>query len=200
MQLVEAIIFDIGGVLWRSSGFRMSDKWLARTGLDVETFDQIVFASEWGEQALVGEITEAQQWQNIGRKLNLSPADTQEMMDDSWTGRWDTELLDYIRTLKPHYKLGILSDASHGTRERIQEWVNEALFEVIVISAEEGIRKPQPQIYQSTLDRLGVEASAAIFIDDRVGNVEGARQLGMQAILYTEFAPFLEEFRPYLDG
>ena len=57
-------------------------------------------------------------------------------------------------------------------------------------SAEQRTTKPDPRIYQTTLDQLGVKAESTIFIDDRQKNVEGAQKLGIHAILYEEFPQF----------
>lgn len=198
LKSIDAIIFDIGGVLWRSNGTLLSDKWAARCGLDAESFDRIVFASEWGEQALSGKITSDEKWTNIGSVLKLSEADILEIREDNWAGWWDAELFDYIHTLKPNYQLGIISDASSETREKVKEWVNEDLFDVIVISAEEGICKPNALIYEIALQRLGVEAPASVFIDDRIKNVAGAQRLGMKAIHYQAYIQMRLELDKYL--
>lgn len=195
---IEAIILDIGGVIWLPNDSPISDKWASRCGLDVATFDSIVYGSEWGEQALIGAITRKAIWVNIGDKLNLSGDDLLELEADYWDGKWDTILLDYCRTLKPQYRLGIISDAYEGAREAVHEWVNEYLFEVIVFSAEEKNRKPDPRIYQRALARLNIEASKALFVDDRVKNVEGAKQVGMHALQYTGFSKFLTDLEEYI--
>jgi len=199
LRSVDAVIFDIGGVLWRSNGIPLRDKWAVRCGLDAESFDRIVFASEWGQQALSGQITSAEKWKNIGSLLKLSDNDILELRQDTWSGWWDAELFTYIHTLKPNYKLGIISDASSETREKVKEWVNEDLFEVIVISAEERVCKPNPLIYQIALQKLAVEAPAAVFIDDRVKNVGAAQSLGMKAIHYQEYAQMRLELEKYLE-
>jgi HAD superfamily hydrolase (TIGR01509 family) len=61
-----------------------------------------------------------------------------------------------------------------------------SLFSGIVVSAHEGLTKPDPAIYRLFLDRYGLTAQACIFIDDSETNVEGARAVGMQAIHYKE--------------
>jgi HAD superfamily hydrolase (TIGR01509 family) len=55
----------------------------------------------------------------------------------------------------------------------------------MVFSAEEGIQKPDPDIYRRTLSRLDVEAQEAIFIDDWLESVEGARSVGLHGIHYA---------------
>lgn len=188
LMKIEAIIFDIGGVIWHHSGIPLSQKWAGRCGLNAEAFDQIVYASEWGEAAMVGTVTNKELWANIGAKLGLSEPERNELEDDDWVGRWDTDLLDYVQTLKPSYRLGIISDAFTGARERVKPWIQESLFDVIVFSAEEGVRKPDLRIYQRALERLGVAANTAVFIDDRLKNVIAAQQLGMYAIHYQSYS------------
>ena len=55
-------------------------------------------------------------------------------------------------------------------------------FDVVVESAVEGLRKPDPRIYELVLDRLGVEASASVFLDDLGINLKPARAMGMTTI------------------
>ncbi len=57
-----------------------------------------------------------------------------------------------------------------------------ALFDLVVESSVEGIRKPDPRIYQLTCDRLGIDPKNAVFLDDLGTNLKPARALGMQTI------------------
>ncbi len=59
----------------------------------------------------------------------------------------------------------------------------DELFDDVVDSSAVGLRKPDPRIYELALSRLGVAASEAVFVDDAPGNVDGARAVGMQAVL-----------------
>ena len=58
----------------------------------------------------------------------------------------------------------------------------------VVISGEVGLRKPEPAIYRLALERLGVAAPEAVFVDDAEPNVLGARMLGMRGVLHTDAA------------
>ena len=59
----------------------------------------------------------------------------------------------------------------------------DELFDVVVDSCATGIRKPDRRIYELALERLGVPAEEAVFLDDFAGNVEGARRVGIHGIL-----------------
>jgi putative hydrolase of the HAD superfamily len=78
----------------------------------------------------------------------------------------------------------------------------DELFDVVVDSSEEGVRKPSARIYELTLERLGgVAAAAAVFLDDAEGNVVAARALGMHAILVEpDHRPALAELDALLGG
>ena len=77
-----------------------------------------------------------------------------------------------------------------GTRER--EWLRSA-FDVVVESAVEQIRKPDPRIYQLALERLGVVATETVFLDDIGRNLKPARELGMITIKVEDEAQALGE-------
>ena len=76
----------------------------------------------------------------------------------------------------------------------------DELFEVVVDSSEVGVRKPDPRIYLLTCERLAVEPTRAVFIDDNRDNVEAARAVGMEAIHFGEDPrPVLRELDAILD-
>jgi putative hydrolase of the HAD superfamily len=105
---------------------------------------------------------------------------------DAWTDYRD-EMWTLAATFrKSGGKLGMLSN---GVREIVARIRGDhdlaAQFDTVVISYEERLAKPEPEIYRITLDRLGVPASDALFVDDRAENVEAARELGLQTLLFT---------------
>ncbi len=60
------------------------------------------------------------------------------------------------------------------------------LFDGAAVSAELGLLKPQPEIYQALLSNYGLKASETVFLDDMPYNVEGAKAVGMAAIQFTD--------------
>lgn len=73
----------------------------------------------------------------------------------------------------------------------------EARFDAVVISCEVGLAKPDPRVFQLCLERLGLSAGEALFVDDRVDNVEGAARVGL-ATLHFEGPDALERLRTRL--
>jgi putative hydrolase of the HAD superfamily len=72
------------------------------------------------------------------------------------------------------------------------------LFDVVVDSAFVGTRKPEPEIYAITLERLGLPAEACAFVDDLDVNVEAARSAGMQGVVFRDTAQAMTELEALL--
>ena len=103
--------------------------------------------------------------------------------------RTNDELLEYFRALRGRgLRLALLTN---NVREWEPQWraklpeIDE-IFDVVVDSAFVGMRKPDPEIYEVTLERLGdgVEPADCVFVDDVDVNCEAARALGMRAVLF----------------
>ena len=93
--------------------------------------------------------------------------------------------LDLVRDLRGSHKLAILSNADISLRERLEADMGiHHLFDDIVCSAEVGMAKPEPEIFALSAERLGLEPRECVFVDDLDTNVEAARQVGMQAVLF----------------
>jgi putative hydrolase of the HAD superfamily len=90
-----------------------------------------------------------------------------------------------VRELRGSHKLGILSNADRSLRLRLEKDIGiHDLFDDIVCSAEVGMAKPEPAIYVLAAGRLGLEPGECVFVDDLEANVEAARQVGMQGVLF----------------
>src|SRR3712207_2291617 len=72
------------------------------------------------------------------------------------------------------------------------------VFEVVVDSAFVGMRKPDPRIYELTLERLGLPAGACAFVDDLEHNIEAARSLGMHAVWFQDTEQAIAELEAQL--
>ena len=86
-----------------------------------------------------------------------------------------------IMTLHPKYKLGIVSDAWPSLKDVYTHAGLEQYFDTIVISSQAGSCKPQPEMYQTALDALGIQAQEAVYVDDNIRNCKGAARLHIKA-------------------
>lgn len=186
--MIQAIIFDVGGVLIRTQDHeprRRLEQWL---NLGYREAEEIVFSSVDGTAAQQGEISDVELWQRIARQFDLEPEELDEFRRGFWAGDvLDQEMVDLIRRLHMTYQTAIISNATDNLRRLLTEEHQIAdAFDLIVCSAEENVMKPHPEIYRRTLSRLGRKPQETIFVDDSPTNVSAARQLGMHAVHYRE--------------
>ncbi len=110
-------------------------------------------------------------------------------------------MIDLMRELKGQgYRMAMLTN---NVREWEPLWRSmlpvDEIFEEVVDSAFVDCRKPEPQIYELTLERLGgVRAPECLFIDDADVNCDAARELGMSAVHYREPDQAIAEIRATL--
>ncbi len=182
----KAIIFDLGGVLLRTTDFAPRERLAARLGMNRYELEEFIFGGESGERAQRGEISVHEHWENLRRQINYSPAEFKALLDEFFAAdELDNPLIEYVRKLHQSYKTALLSNAWDDLRQIIAEdWHFEDAFDTMIISAEVRLTKPDPRIFQLALARLGVEADQAIFVDDMKRNVEGAKAVGLQAIQF----------------
>lgn len=89
-----------------------------------------------------------------------------------------TALVEIVRRLRGRVRLGLLSNAGPELRQLVAPVAE--LFDGIVISAEVGLRKPEPAVFQLALEQLEAKPAETLFVDDLRRNIEAARRLGIR--------------------
>jgi putative hydrolase of the HAD superfamily len=92
--------------------------------------------------------------------------------------------IQLARRLRPAYRTAILSNADQSLRGRLHDLGIHDLFDTVISSAEEGLAKPEAEIYRRAAARLGLPPEACVFVDDYEANVRAAEELGMRGIVY----------------
>ena len=185
--LIKAIIFDFGRVISSQKPDSLFRAYEDDLGLVPGTINDIMFESKAWRDALIGRSSTKEFWQAIGPALGL---ESRAKIND-FRKRYhadesiDKGVLNLIRRLHGRYKLAVLSNSPPGLADWLSEWGILDLFNVIYCSGDEGMVKPQPTAYNSTLKRLGTSPCEAVFIDDTIGHVEAAQSLGMHGIRFT---------------
>ncbi len=210
MKRIEAIVSDFGGVLTTP----LLDAFLGlqeQRGIPLEAFGAALAragADNGGVNPLfeleTGRLTEARfvallgaaLRQELGREIDL--ARFGETFFDHLHP--NEELFAFMRTLRERgYRMAILTN---NVREWEPLWRGmlpvDELFELVVDSGFEGVRKPDARIYEVTLDRLGVAPETALFLDDTEVNCEAARTLGMHAVWFRSNAQAIAEIEQAL--
>jgi putative hydrolase of the HAD superfamily len=197
---LRAVISDFGGVLTSP----LSDAFLAvQDGLDIPleaygTAMAAAAAESGGEIPLFalerGQLTEAEFLAQLERGLAgvLGREVSLQGFGEQLLGAMhpNEQLFDYYRGLRDRgVRMAMLTN---NVREWEPLWRSmlpvDDVFELVVDSAFVGMRKPEPEIYALTLERLGLPAEACAFVDDLEINVDAARSLGMAGIVHRDTA------------
>jgi epoxide hydrolase-like predicted phosphatase len=192
---VGAVISDFGGVLTTplhgafqafqdTSGVPLAELGTAMAAIGARLGVNPLFELE------TGRLSETEFLSQIGVQLSEQLGRTIDM--GSFGERYFAHLepnepmIGYMRELRERgYKLAI---CTNNVREWEHRWRAmlpvEEIFDVVVDSAFVGTRKPEPRIYEMTLEALGVEAGSALLIDDIEANCTGARAVGIHAVWF----------------
>ena len=197
--MIKAIIFDFGRVISVQKPMSLFRSYEEDLELAPGTLNRIMFGSPAWQEVLVGRRTADDYWREIGPALGLhTPKEI-----GAFRRRYRADeainsgVLDLIyHRLYGHYKLAVLSNSPPGLARWLADWEILDLFDVVVCSGDEGVVKPDPAIFELTLERLDVVPEEAVFIDDYPGHVEAARALGLHGIHFTTAEALADE----LDG
>lgn len=190
--MIKAIIFDCFGVIYPDTLTMIQRIYLKN---DIAKQQKIREVRKVCDR---GEISRNDFWDEVSKIFNIPRAKLDIELDKVRGADW--ELLEYIKVLKKNYKTAILSNVGVGFIERIfvHDRKQQDYFDVLAVSGEIGTLKPDPRAYLYTADKLGVEPSACVFIDDKKRMVEGAEQVGMRGLVYTGFDDFKSQLTEIL--
>jgi epoxide hydrolase-like predicted phosphatase len=206
---IEGIVSDFGGVLTSAlrdsfvgvldaSGVSFEELGMAMAALTEREGSNPLFELE------TGRLSEARFMGSLSDELSARRGSRVEL--GGFGERYfrhlepNQRMIEYMRELRDRgYKLAI---CTNNVREWEARWramlpVDE-IFDVVVDSAYVGTRKPEPRIYEVTLERLGTSPEATLFIDDVEINCQGARDLGLTAVHFRANDQAIEEIEAAL--
>ncbi len=99
------------------------------------------------------------------------------------------------KDLSDKYPVYILSNQMAPMTEAIKKETDLSFFKEVFFSSDIGKRKPEMEIYEYTIKKIGIDPDDCVFIDDRQVNLDPAKKLGMKTVLYVNFNNLLEELR-----
>ena len=196
-EKLELVLFDIGNVLSGNFDQPLYRRFAQELGVSYEE----LWAARKGHWVPfeLGQITEREYWEGMKIDLGL-PYTVEELRRMPYERMFPIPgSLEIARELAAKYRLGIISNhTDEWTDYIIESHGLEELFDPIIISSHVALRKPGLAIYELTLERAGVPAERALFIDDKPENIAAARRLGMQGIVFENPTQLREDLAKYL--
>ena len=196
---IKAVFFDLGGVIVRTEFQAPRQQLAEKLGMEYDDLNKIVFDSDSGLRASMGEITSDDHWASVLQRLKRPAAELTLIRDEFFAGDIvDRTLVEYIRSLRGKYKTGLISNAWSDLRDFIGREKFEDAFDKMIISAEVGAVKPEPKIFQIALEQFGVSPNEAIFVDDFYDNIEGCEKVGIKGIHFKDVESALQQLKQIL--
>jgi len=197
---IRVVMFDLGGVLLRTEDPRPRVELGRRYGISREELEKMVFGSEISLKVELGQAGPEEVWLHAQNKLRIANDDLAAFQNAFWAGdRLDEDLLAFVKSLRGKYRTVLLSNAWMDMRKNIaRRFGSLDAFEMQVFSAEVGLRKPDPRIFQHVLDLLGADPEEIVFVDDFSENILAARKLGFRTIQFKNARQAKNELKALL--
>ncbi len=186
---IKAVIFDFFGVI----SSEVAPFWFSERFPDDEAKR---LKDEYMSPADRGDVSEEELFEALSRLTGESAAKIEA--DFERRVCINKEMVELIEALGKSCKTALLSNAMAAWLEDIliKNDLNR-LFEVKIISGTLRIIKPEREIFEAALKKLGIKAEEAIFIDDNIKNVNGAKAVGINGILYTDMKSLISELSKF---
>jgi putative hydrolase of the HAD superfamily len=205
---IKAVIFDIGGVLQIGARQKLNSEKMHSSGVHEhiakklgisidQYFDAIdsVYA-----KSIEGSVNKSFVLKVLSCNLNY-PAKKLEKMYYKYYKKIfkkNEKFFSIAKQLKKQgYKIGILSDQWHLSKEVFARKKDLKLFDDVILSCDVGMRKPQKEIYELALNNLNVSPEETIFIDNQIWNIIPANKLGIRTILYINNRKTVDQLKQY---
>lgn len=187
--MIKAIIFDAGGVLHTSVSKEVK-KDICQT-MGVTEKEYLAACKNIIPIYNTGRITDEKEFWIRFVEFTKSRAEIPEY--SLWSREFihkyhqNREVMEIARKLKKNgYTIAVLSNTIEPHAKIVRDKGGYSPFDVVTLSFEVGVRKPDPKIYKFTLSRLGVDAEETVFIDDSDENVQAATALGIHGVVFKD--------------
>lgn len=191
--MIKAVIFDAGGVYVKGSLTNFVNRAYKIVGIKKRFYkkEELMFDSELTK----GLITLEQSFRRHFKK-EISNEEMKKLFD-LWIKNWQPfrSMIELVKKLKKHYKIAILSNSEVKYMEYYRKKGSFRLFNVLILSHKLGIAKPNVKIYKITLKRLKLKPGECVFIDDHKENLEPAKKLGMEIILFRSLSQLKKDLK-----
>lgn len=201
---IKTVFFDFGGVILKTPNFRWMQRWGKIFGLkdhpDIAEMLSNPNESQLVKDICLGKISEDHVWELMSDRWLVKPRTIQRLRTRFFSKRQLNQgMIKFLAEISQSYQTAILSNAGDRTRQVIEGvYLLDQYVDDIIISAEEGVIKPDPRIFEIAMQRLGAAPKTSLFVDDYMENVLAARDFGMHAVQFNNNQQAIQMMRDYL--
>ncbi len=174
---IKAIVFDFWGVFAEFKAPVSKAIGVKRPVTNYPEYYELI------NQHNLGQISEDEFLQKTSELFDVPLSSDHRYLFDA--DHLNHELVNIVKKLKKNYKIGLITNTGN---EYMDEFLFkpglDKLFDCLVISGSEGLRKPDPKIYMLAAERLQLKPEEILYLDDHPDRISPAAALGMQVLLY----------------
>jgi len=188
MGKIESVIFDWGGVLIDDPAPGLMRYCAQALAVSKEDYIRAnnKFAADF-QKGLIGEDTF---WGRICGELKVPKPKVNSLWADAFNAAYTPreDMFSVAERLRKNgYKTALLSNTEFPAMQYFHT-LKYDMFDVLVFSCAEGTRKPEREIYELTIRRLGSQPSQSVYIDDKPEYINGAKEAGLNTILFENIS------------
>lgn len=198
MNKIKAIIFDLGNVVIDYDHMIATKKMSKIVGIPATALKDMLLERKNLNLFEKGNISEKEFWERIEKKLNMKIDG--KLFDGFWSSMFSSNrpMEKLVRSLKKHHKLALLSNIGCSHKDYIcKRFKIIKAFDVMIFSNEVGARKPEREIYELALRKLGTKPEETLYFDDRADFVAAARKLGINAFQFKSISQLKKILRKF---
>lgn len=186
--MIHAIIFDCFGVLVHGSLDHLRS---------LVPLEHLARLNDLSHSSDYGYVTKAEYLQGVGELLGRSATDIANIIHAQYVR--NERMVELASSLRGEYKVGMLSNVGRGVIDQLFSPSElDTLFDVVILSSEVGMVKPNADIYELAARELNLTPEECLMIDDLPANVAGAKAVGMQGVVCASSAQCAADIRTIL--
>jgi glucose-1-phosphatase len=193
--MIEVIYFDLGKVIVDFDHSRAAQELLKVTPLSLEEAMAVLSDGELVSEYETGRLSSEEHYRKVCRRLQIEVS--MEKFRELWGSMFLPEPLlseVFLQALKKQYRLMLLSNTNEIHFDFvIQHYPILRVIEERLLSYQAGCMKPEARIFELAIKKAGVPPENIFFTDDRLENIEAARQAGIQALLFQSEAQLKQD-------
>jgi len=184
MERIKSVIFDWGGVLIDDPAPGLMQ--YCAEALSVSKENYIKAHSKFAEDFQKGFVSEDIFWERVCSELNVPKPKAHSLWTDAFKAAYvpREDMFSMADLLQENgYRTAVLSNTEVPAMRYFHQ-LQYDMFDVLVFSCAEGIRKPERKIYDLTVEKLGSQPAQSVLIDDKPEYIDGAKQAGLNTIIF----------------
>jgi epoxide hydrolase-like predicted phosphatase len=206
MLVINTIFFDFGGVIIKTPDYRWVKRRKNILGLNnhPEILDLLDNPHESAlmKEICLGKIPEDHLWTIMAEKWRVKPNVIKFFRRQMASKRHlNQPVMRFMAEAKENHQTAILSNAGDQSRRLMEDvYKLHHYVDEIIISAEEGVIKPDPRIYEIAMERMHAEPETSLLLDDHLPNILAAQAFGMHAVQFINALQAIQMVRDHLNG